>query len=89
MFGKTKFSCVIFTFVTPLPQEPLASAGFFARGSSYYCSRDYHELFGTKCIVCSSFIEGEGFTVQGRSYHTSCFKCSQCEGKCVGGVMCG
>lgn len=61
-------------------KEPLASAGFFARGSSYYCSKDYHELFGTRCIVCSNFIEGEGFTVQGKSYHTQCFRCSQCEG---------
>eukprot|EP00116_Pleurobrachia_bachei_P007350 sb/3467612/ len=61
-------------------ESPLAAAGFFARGSNYYCSEDYHELFGTRCVMCSNFIEGEGFTVQGRSYHTSCFKCSVCHG---------
>ncbi|KAL5271797.1 hypothetical protein ACHWQZ_G000108 [Mnemiopsis leidyi] len=60
--------------------EALASTGFFARQDKYYCSKDYHELFGTRCVVCSNFIEGEGFTVQKRSYHTRCFKCSQCGG---------
>ena len=29
-------------------QCALAATGFFARGSKYYCSEDYHELFGTR-----------------------------------------
>jgi len=66
-------------------QVRLASSGFFARGKDYFCSTDYHELFGTKCIVCGLFIEGEGFTVQGRSYHTKCFKCSKCQGSFISG----
>ncbi len=57
----------------------LASGGYFPRNDHYYCSKDYHRLYGTKCKSCGDFVEGRVITALGHSYHPQCFKCDRCK----------
>ena len=57
----------------------LASGGYFPRNNQYFCSKDYHKLFGTKCKSCGDFVEGRVITALGNSYHPQCFTCDRCQ----------
>jgi len=56
----------------------LAQGGFFCKDGGYYCSKDYQQLFGTKCSACQRFVEGEVVTALGKTYHSTCFTCARC-----------
>ena len=56
----------------------LASGGYFMKGNDYFCSKDYHVLFGTKCKTCGEYVEGRVVTALGQSYHPHCFACDRC-----------
>jgi hypothetical protein len=56
----------------------LAQGGFFNHEGSYYCTADYQRKFGTKCVACSEYVEGEVVTALGNTYHQKCFTCSSC-----------
>ena len=53
--------------------------GFFVEDDHFFCPEDFQERFGTKCHVCNQFLEGEGITVGGNTYHESCFVCAECQ----------
>ena len=57
----------------------LASGGYFMKNDSYYCTRDYHIEFGTKCKECGEYVEGRMVTALGNSYHPKCFSCDRCK----------
>ena len=57
----------------------LASGGYFMKKGDYYCSTDYHKLYGTKCKMCGDFVEGRVVTALGNSYHPHCFTCDRCK----------
>lgn len=73
---------------TPLPAFPslspqvcgcgLAQSGFFFKNQEYICTRDYQQLYGTRCDSCRDFITGEVISALGRTYHPKCFVCSLC-----------
>ena len=63
----------------PVCGGKLASGGYFMKQDTYYCSKDYHILFGTKCKKCGDFIEGRVVTALGHSYHPQCFTCNRCK----------
>uniref|UniRef100_A0A8C3W7A6 Actin binding LIM protein family member 3 n=1 Tax=Catagonus wagneri TaxID=51154 RepID=A0A8C3W7A6_9CETA len=56
----------------------LAQAGFFFKNQEYICTRDYQQLYGTRCDSCHDFITGEVISALGRTYHPKCFVCSLC-----------
>jgi len=56
----------------------LAQGGFFNHEGFYYCSADYQRQFGTKCVACGDYVEGEVVTALGNTYHQRCFTCSSC-----------
>uniref|UniRef100_UPI0037E98140 actin-binding LIM protein 1-like n=1 Tax=Semicossyphus pulcher TaxID=241346 RepID=UPI0037E98140 len=66
----------------------LAHSGFFSRSGDYLCPLDFQRLHGTLCSSCGEFVEGEVVTVLGKTYHPSCFVCTNCKqrfpaGDCV------
>ena len=63
----------------PVCGSKLASGGYFMKQDDYYCSKDYHILFGTKCKTCGDFVEGRVVTALGHSYHPQCFTCNRCK----------
>ncbi|XP_043400638.1 actin-binding LIM protein 2 isoform X15 [Chelonia mydas] len=56
----------------------LARGGFFVRQGDYICTLDYQRLYGTRCISCDEFIEGEVVSALGKTYHPACFVCALC-----------
>ncbi|XP_074848536.1 actin-binding LIM protein 2 isoform X7 [Carettochelys insculpta] len=56
----------------------LAQGGFFVRQGEYICTLDYQRLYGTRCISCDEFIEGEVVSALGKTYHPACFVCAIC-----------
>uniref|UniRef100_A0A8D1P3B9 LIM zinc-binding domain-containing protein n=1 Tax=Sus scrofa TaxID=9823 RepID=A0A8D1P3B9_PIG len=56
----------------------LAQSGFFFKNQEYICTRDYQQLYGTRCDSCRDFITGEVISALGRTYHPKCFVCSLC-----------
>lgn len=58
--------------------KDLANVGFFVENNQYFCPEDFQERFGTKCIVCQLFVEGEGINIGGNAYHLRCFVCATC-----------
>ncbi|XP_068133243.1 actin-binding LIM protein 3 isoform X4 [Hyperolius riggenbachi] len=56
----------------------LAQSGFFFKNGEYICTRDYQQLYGTRCDSCRDFITGEVISALGRTYHPKCFVCSMC-----------
>ncbi|KAE8614678.1 hypothetical protein XENTR_v10008262 [Xenopus tropicalis] len=56
----------------------LAQSGFFFKNGEYICTRDYQQLYGTRCDSCRDFITGEVISALGRTYHPKCFVCSIC-----------
>ncbi|XP_069488117.1 actin-binding LIM protein 2 isoform X4 [Ambystoma mexicanum] len=56
----------------------LAQGGFFMRKEDYICTVDYQRLYGTRCICCDNFIEGEVVSALGKTYHPDCFVCAVC-----------
>ncbi|XP_022253548.1 actin-binding LIM protein 1-like [Limulus polyphemus] len=56
----------------------LASGGFFVKDDTYYCTKDYHKNFGTKCAACGDYVEGEVVSALGNTYHQNCFICGRC-----------
>ena len=73
-----------FSISSPFPSSLecgtlLASGGYFPRNNQYFCSKDYHKLFGTKCKSCGDFVEGRVITALGNSYHPQCFTCDRCQ----------
>ena len=56
----------------------LAQGGFFCKDGDYFCTKDYQDLYGTKCSSCSRFVEGEVVTALGKTYHSTCFTCARC-----------
>lgn len=66
--------CILFTACS----VSLAQGGFFNKDGNYYCTNDYQTLFGTKCAVCGSYVEGEVVTALGHTYHQKCFVCARC-----------
>ncbi|XP_078669168.1 actin-binding LIM protein 1-like isoform X28 [Branchiostoma floridae x Branchiostoma belcheri] len=65
-------------FVCRVCRRQLATDGFFLKDGMYYCTRDYQEMFGTKCHGCGDYVEGEVVTALGKTYHQKCFVCSRC-----------
>ncbi|XP_035675120.1 actin-binding LIM protein 1-like isoform X17 [Branchiostoma floridae] len=65
-------------FVCRVCRRQLATDGFFVKDGMYYCTRDYQEMFGTKCHGCGDYVEGEVVTALGKTYHQKCFVCSRC-----------
>ncbi|XP_035229700.1 actin-binding LIM protein 1-like [Stegodyphus dumicola] len=65
------FKCVVCS-------SSLAHGGFFFKEGSYYCTADYQRMFGTKCVACNNFVEGEVVTALGSTYHQKCFICARC-----------
>ncbi|XP_023215767.1 actin-binding LIM protein 3-like [Centruroides sculpturatus] len=56
----------------------LAHGGFFLKEGHYYCAKDYQKKFGTKCVNCGEYVEGEVVTALGNTYHQKCFVCARC-----------
>ncbi|KAJ1126700.1 hypothetical protein NDU88_005106 [Pleurodeles waltl] len=56
----------------------LAQSGFFFKNGEYICTKDYQEMYGTRCNSCRDFITGEVISALGRTYHPKCFVCSMC-----------
>ncbi|XP_040262375.1 actin-binding LIM protein 3 isoform X3 [Bufo bufo] len=56
----------------------LAQSGFFFKNGEYICTRDYQQLYGTRCDSCRDFITGEVISALGRTYHPKCFVCNMC-----------
>ncbi|XP_063780130.1 actin-binding LIM protein 2 isoform X7 [Pseudophryne corroboree] len=56
----------------------LAQGGFFVRQGDYMCTVDYQKLYGTRCLSCDQFIEGEVVSALGKTYHPRCFVCAVC-----------
>ncbi|XP_041444649.1 actin-binding LIM protein 3 isoform X4 [Xenopus laevis] len=56
----------------------LAQSGFFFKNGEYICTRDYQQLYGTRCDSCRDFITGEVISALGRTYHPKCFVCNIC-----------
>ncbi|XP_053675466.1 actin-binding LIM protein 2 isoform X2 [Anopheles nili] len=71
-FHKTCFQCT-------KCHKSLATGGFFLKDSSYYCTFDYQKLYGTKCVACNQYVEGEVVSMLGNTYHQKCFTCSKCK----------
>ena len=63
----------------PVCNRLLSSGGYFMKNDVYYCSKDYHTLFGTKCLTCGEYVEGRVVTALGKSYHPHCFTCDRCK----------
>ncbi|XP_034255716.1 actin-binding LIM protein 1 isoform X2 [Thrips palmi] len=59
-------------------RNSLAQGGFFCKDGAYYCTSDYQRQFGTKCAVCSEYVEGEVVAALGNTYHQKCFTCGRC-----------
>jgi len=57
------------------------------KNDNYYCSKDYHILFGTKCLTCGEYVEGRVVTALGQSYHPHCFTCDRCKGEIGSGTV--
>ena len=64
---------------SPVCNRLLSSGGYFMKNDVYYCSKDYHTLFGTKCLTCGEYVEGRVVTALGKSYHPHCFTCDRCK----------
>jgi hypothetical protein len=60
-------------------KKPLAGGGFFVKEGDFYCASDYQQLFGTKCVACGEYVEGEVITAMGNTYHQQCFVCTKCK----------
>lgn len=58
--------------------KDLSNVGFFVQNNQYFCPDDFQERFGTKCILCHLFVEGEGINIGGNAYHLRCFVCATC-----------
>uniref|UniRef100_A0A671KJ58 Actin binding LIM protein 1b n=1 Tax=Sinocyclocheilus anshuiensis TaxID=1608454 RepID=A0A671KJ58_9TELE len=57
----------------------LAQGGFFMKNGEYLCTLDYQRLHGTRCNGCGDFVEGEVVTALGKTYHPTCFVCTDCK----------
>ncbi|CAI9564648.1 unnamed protein product, partial [Staurois parvus] len=66
------------SFFTTVCGCDLAKSGFFFKNGEYICTRDYQQLYGTRCDSCRDFITGEVISALGRTYHPKCFVCSMC-----------
>ncbi|XP_062511173.1 actin-binding LIM protein 1-like [Corticium candelabrum] len=66
-------------FVCKVCSKALAGGGFFVKEGEFYCTADYQRLFGTKCVVCGEYVEGEVVTAMGNTYHQQCFFCVKCK----------
>ncbi|XP_058798097.1 actin-binding LIM protein 2 isoform X4 [Phymastichus coffea] len=63
----------------------LAQGGFFARDSSYFCTKDYRERWGTKCAGCGEYVEGDVVTAgEKHAFHPNCFHCQRCRQPLLG-----
>lgn len=50
-------------------RKSLATGGFFSKDNNFYCTLDYQKLFGTKCLACNLYVEGEVVSTMGNTYH--------------------
>ncbi|KAI5790886.1 hypothetical protein FPQ18DRAFT_337309 [Pyronema domesticum] len=66
-------------FVCHTCKEPFTSAEFYVYRNLPYCSRHYHELNNSLCMVCGEGIEGACLeTATGERNHPGCFCCIEC-----------
>eukprot|EP00118_Oscarella_pearsei_P006236 m.28320 g.28320 ORF g.28320 m.28320 type:complete len:507 (+) comp30679_c0_seq2:93-1613(+) len=66
-------------FVCKVCSKALASGGFFSKDGSFYCTDDYHKLYGTSCHSCGEYVEGDVVSAAGKTYHRMCFACGKCK----------
>lgn len=59
-------------------KKPLSANAFFVHNKDRYCTQDYQRLFGTKCVACDKYVEGQVVTVLGKTYHQDCIVCTKC-----------
>lgn len=57
---------------------PFESNPYFEKDSSYFCEKDYHELFSPKCFKCKQPIKDKYLNIDGKNYHNTCFICAEC-----------
>lgn len=50
-------------------RKSLATGGFFSKDNSFYCTSDYQKLFGTRCVACKMYVEGEVVFTMGEIFH--------------------
>jgi hypothetical protein len=59
-------------------QTPIGTAGFHIEDGNQYCTKDWNELFTTKCYGCDFPIEPSDRWVEalGQNWHAECFNCA-------------
>ena len=57
---------------------PFSSNPYFENDSSYFCEKDYHELFSPKCEKCKLPIKDKYLNIDNKKYHNTCFVCAEC-----------
>lgn len=72
-FHQKCFTCKVDTCTTDLIQN-----GYFKVDDDFYCRRDYHNMKGTKCARCDSYVEGVAIAAINQFFHPTCFTCYHC-----------
>jgi hypothetical protein len=62
-------------------KQPIGTAGFHIEDGNQYCTKDWNELFTTKCYGCEFPIEPSDRWVEalGQNWHAECFNCAVCQ----------
>lgn len=73
-------------FVCANPQcgTKLLDIGFVEEGGFLYCERDYAQHFAPHCDKCGQAIIGECVNALQKSFHPTCFLCTQCNQPIMG-----
>jgi len=56
---------------------------FYVIDEKYFCQLHKQVALG-KCHLCGDFLDGNSVVVSGKSYHPTCFVCSECQAPLIG-----
>ena len=66
-------------FLCSICNKKLAGGMFFEVDGKLYCEDDYYPRFAPTCTRCDKLIKDEYVDIDGLNYHSTCFKCVDCQ----------
>jgi len=66
---------------------PFPDGQFYEKDGRPYCKEHYHAASGTNCAKCGSGISGTMIKALGKTWHNTCFVCTNCRNPLSGSVM--
>jgi len=65
----------------------IKTVSYVQKDDKFYCEKDYYELYGEKCALCSKPIIGQSVKALAKTWHPEHFHCNVCKKPFGGGAF--